>query len=278
MNVRSASHVRHLGELSAAGTVALALGLGLVASAAGQSDLGPPETVPRGVALALLFSTPGLIGFLGARSARPALLFAAGILCALQSIVAFSGITLVFLLPALGFLRTATPGRESPSGEVAPGARFRPSRIVLLVALAIPVALLVVRFGGVFAVVALVVAAGVAGPARARLGGARSVLPGAVVMTVLVGLGVAAAVALFATTEEVCWILRSDGSYVRVPSATTMTLRDGEAAGGCDGGELTTRGALLSGGLAGTAVIVALAASVVRPHTHRSGPELPGSA
>jgi hypothetical protein len=38
----------------------------------------------------------------------PSVLVAAGVLCLLQSVVAFSGVTLVFLLPAIGFLRAAS--------------------------------------------------------------------------------------------------------------------------------------------------------------------------
>lgn len=70
--------------------------LGIVASFGFE-----PGFLPRGVVLFLVFAIPGLVGWLGVERRRPALLIAAGLTSFVGAFVAFSGVTLIFLLPAL---------------------------------------------------------------------------------------------------------------------------------------------------------------------------------
>lgn len=70
--------------------------LGIVASLGAE-----PGFLPRGVVLFLVFAAPGLVGWLGAVRRRPALLAAAGLTSFVGAFVAFSGVSLIFLVPAL---------------------------------------------------------------------------------------------------------------------------------------------------------------------------------
>lgn len=70
--------------------------LGIVASFGFE-----PGFLPRGVVLFLVFAIPGLVSWLGVERRRPALLVAAGLTSFVGAFVAFSGVTLIFLLPAL---------------------------------------------------------------------------------------------------------------------------------------------------------------------------------
>lgn len=64
----------------------------------------PPWWLGRPMALFGLLSLPAVIGGIGAmRGTRP-MVVAAGVICLLQSFVAFSGITFGFIVPALMFL------------------------------------------------------------------------------------------------------------------------------------------------------------------------------
>jgi hypothetical protein len=158
-----------------------------------QGDDGPtgPAIVPRPLVIALLLALPAGVAAIAAfRGSRP-LFIAAGVLCLLQSVLAFSGVTLGFVIPG-----------------------------ITLVALGLE------RAGS--------------NPGRAWIAAAFAV-----------GLGIAAWVAPFATSETVCWIASAgpDGTltYRRVPESDTVTLGPDEVAGGCDGGGFTVEGLLLAG-------------------------------
>lgn len=60
-----------------------------------------PGFLPRGVVLFVAFAVPGVVGWIGAVRRRPALLIAAGLTSFVGAFVAFSGVTLIFLVPAL---------------------------------------------------------------------------------------------------------------------------------------------------------------------------------
>jgi hypothetical protein len=165
-----------------------------------DSPVGP-AIVPRPIVIALLLALPaGLAAIAAFRGSRP-LFLAAGVLCLLQSVVAFSGVTLGFVIPG-----------------------------ILLVGLGLE------RTGS--------------NPGRAWIAAAFAV-----------GLGMAAWVAPFATSETVCWIASQgpDGSllYRRVPESDTVTLGLGDVAGGCDGGSFTLEGLLLAGTFAVGALAIA---------------------
>jgi hypothetical protein len=63
-----------------------------------------PGFLPRGVVVIGVFATPGVVGLIGVRSRRPALLLAAGLASAAGSFTAFSLVTLIFLVPSVLFL------------------------------------------------------------------------------------------------------------------------------------------------------------------------------
>jgi hypothetical protein len=93
---------RRLGLAAAAIIAGYALVLAAnSANATATAGLRPPETVPAPIRLALLFLLPAVIAAIGAmRRSRP-ILVAAGVLCLAQSFVAFSGVTIPFVVPAL---------------------------------------------------------------------------------------------------------------------------------------------------------------------------------
>jgi hypothetical protein len=102
---RPARDPRRLG-LAASGIIAgcalfvAAISAGLVGDLA-TDDLGPPEVVPRPILLGALLMLPAFVAAIGAiRRSRP-ILIAAGALCLGQSFIAFSGITIAFVVPAL---------------------------------------------------------------------------------------------------------------------------------------------------------------------------------
>jgi hypothetical protein len=63
-----------------------------------------PGFIPRSAAVFLTFAIPGITGGLGAVRRRAALLLAAGVTSFVSAFIAFSGVTLIFLIPALLFV------------------------------------------------------------------------------------------------------------------------------------------------------------------------------
>jgi len=104
---------RFLGRL--AGTVQIVFSglLGGLATVLGNE----PDFVPRGLILFLAFGVPGLVGIVGAERRQRALLIAAAVTSFLGSFVAFSGVSLIFLVPAMLFAAGAAAIRGVPSGE-----------------------------------------------------------------------------------------------------------------------------------------------------------------
>jgi hypothetical protein len=252
--------------LFAAATAGLFAGtLGLVATL--NRLPSPPTYVPAGLILAAILLTPAAIGALGAVSGRRVLLVAAGLLCLAQSILAFSGVTLILLLPALLFLRAAvaqTPGSVDPARPGA--ARVNPLRWVALIALAVPVALFVVLNLGVFGLVALIAFAGVVG-ALGRRNAPRVRVLDALVGIAVVALVVGAMAAFFALTEAVCWNERQTPGgvvYERVPGQLDSGAVPADSdivSSGCSGGEPTIPGAAVTAVLLATAIGVAALAA-----------------
>jgi hypothetical protein len=93
------SDPRFLGRLAGITQVAFAAMLGGLASAGGHQ----PEFVPRGVVLFVALGLPGAVGLLGTERRRPTLLVAAALTSFVGSFVAFSGVTLIFLVPSVLF-------------------------------------------------------------------------------------------------------------------------------------------------------------------------------
>ena len=85
--------------------------IGALASSVGSSS---PDFLPRGLVLLGIFGLPAVVGLLGVRGRRPALLVAAALTAGLGSFIAFSGVSLIFLVPAtlfaFGAVKLAGPG------------------------------------------------------------------------------------------------------------------------------------------------------------------------
>jgi hypothetical protein len=257
--------MRATGLLAAGVQLLLAVALGAIAS--GPFDFpNPPEVVPRGLAIGVLYAVPAVIGALGAIAGRRALLVAAALASTVGSVVAFSGVTLIFLVP--GLLLVAAAGAV---GSV-PSTRRRPFwRLVLFAVLAAPVVTFAVLRLGIFVVpgiVLLVLILQVArGTSKASLG---DWLAGLLVVGVIGGLVIGSGWALFSMTETRCWTAYRTPvgiEYRTVPEADTGEIQLGgdEIAGGCDSGELTPRGAGVAALLALGAIGLAALASRSRP-------------
>lgn len=91
-----------IGRLGSATQLLFAALLGAVPLVSGLAQsVTTPDVVPRGLVIWALFSLPGLVGIVAVRERRPALLLAAGAASGLGSIIAFSLVTLIFLVPAM---------------------------------------------------------------------------------------------------------------------------------------------------------------------------------
>jgi hypothetical protein len=252
---------RALGLLAAGITAGCALLLGAVASAAGST--GIPSEMPRGVLLGLLLGAPAAIGALGAVSGRRVLLVAAGILCLCLSVLAFSGVTLIVLVPALLFLRASVSDAAVPLARKPSSRR----RLLVLVALAVPVALLAVTRLGVFGLLPLVALGGLAA-GLGRIGAFRPRPLDALIAAAVIGLVIGATFAAFTLTQTICWDDYGGGNVVvRVlPDMPTEQSFVAPFGGGCSSGEPTVAGAALAGILlSGALGISGLSARVSRP-------------
>ncbi len=130
---------RRLGFVLAAmiGGLAIAIAALPLFQAAGWSgSLGGPAIVPRPVVIATLLGLPaGVAAIAALRESRP-MFIAAGVVCLLQSVVAFSGVTLGFVIP--GILLVAVGLEHSPKATAGPASGRRASAAgVLVVGLAI---------------------------------------------------------------------------------------------------------------------------------------------
>lgn len=96
------------------------------------TDANPsPGAVPRWVILTAVYGTTAAIGCLGAIARRTELLAAAGAIYLPGALLAFSGVTLMFLLPASMFIAAST--RRSEAGLLGPGGGLRLVALVGLV-------------------------------------------------------------------------------------------------------------------------------------------------
>jgi hypothetical protein len=196
------TELRRRGLLLATSIAVLAVAIAalpLIQGAGGPGDLGGPAIVPRPLVIAVLLGVPaGVAAIAALRASRP-LFIAAGMLCLLQSVVAFSGATLIFVIPGILLLGLGLGRTPMPSSRPTLRREW---------------------LAGVF----------------------------------VLGLGIAAWIVPFATSETVCWIARAgpDGSpvYTRIPDTGMLTLGPGDMGSGCDGGAFTLDG-LVVGGILG---------------------------
>jgi hypothetical protein len=245
--------MRMVGLTGAAAQLTLAFMLGGVASGSGSFP-SPPEPIPRGIALFVLFALPAAIGAIGAISTDRALLAAAAILSAAGSVIAFSGITLLFLAPALAFAVAAGGGNR---GEPRPRRPILLTVSVLIVGGAAVV--MAVLDLGLFAFPLIILVVLGIGLARGRH--RRVTLGGGIAAMLIVVAGIGAGWSLFALTETLCWEAHQTPSgieYRSVPETSMHVFPAGTdiVASGCDGGAFTPRGA-------GIAAVLSLGAMVV---------------
>ena len=106
------------GQLAGGVQITFAALLGGVSALAGGDS---PEFLSRGVVLFVVYALPGVVGLLGVAGRRPALLLAAGAASTVGSVLAFSGVTLIFLVPAIlffyGAVRLASVAPAAGSGS-----------------------------------------------------------------------------------------------------------------------------------------------------------------
>lgn len=259
-----ASPMRSIGLVGAAVQLTLAAVLGGIASG-GSAFPNPPEVVPRGLAIGLLYAVPGVVAALGAIGGRRSVLAAAAFASAVGSVVAFSGVTVIFLVPALLFAAAAGAGETRSATRSA--SRWHFGRLVAFAVLAVPTVVLAVLTLGIFvvpAIVLLVLAIEIArGAAPTSVG---NQLAGLGIGAVVGGLVIGSGFVLFSMTETRCWAAYQTPSgieYRTVPEAEGVVVQAGsdQIAGGCDSGELTPRGAVLAALLSGGAIGVAALAT-----------------
>jgi len=92
---------RRLGLGAAAIIAGYALVVAAISAGATSGELGPPDFVPTPIRLAAMFLLPAVIAAIGAVRRSQPLLVAAGVLCLAQSFIAFSGVTIPFVVPAI---------------------------------------------------------------------------------------------------------------------------------------------------------------------------------
>jgi hypothetical protein len=247
-------HARRLAGIAGASVIAFAVAIWLLAGRGDGSE--PPDLISRALASAVLLGAPGLIGLIGAATGRRTVLIAAGVTCLFQSLISFSGVTLIYLVPAILFLRSA-----SDRGATASSEPIRPLRVVLAAVAAVPIALVVIVNTGLLGVVLLALVAGLAASTRRGASGLAltggEAARGAAIVLLVVG----AWAATLVLAETVCWTAhRAPGGGVtweRIPPTNTITLAQGDVSGGCAGGTTTPLGAVVAGGLLLLAVGVA---------------------
>ena len=269
----AASPMRSNGLVGAAVQVTLAGVLGWIASG-GSAFPNPPEVVPRGLAIGLLYAVPAAVAALGAIGGRRSLLAAAAFASAAGSVVAFSGVTIIFLVPALLFAVAAGAGETR--GAARSASAWHVWRLVAFAVPAVPIVVFAVLTLGIFvvpAIVLLVLAIEIArGAARTSVG---HQLAGLGIAAVVGGLVIGSGLALFSMTETRCWAAYQTPSgieYRTMPVVEGGVVQAGsdQIAGGCDSGELTPRGAALAALLSGGAI--GIAALAVRSRGSASSP------
>jgi hypothetical protein len=254
MTSEMAPIARRLAGIASTTVIMCAVGIRLVATR-GEA-LEPPDPLAGPLVATGLLAIPGVIGSIGAWSGRRTVLVAAGVLCLLQSAVAFSLVTLVFLLPAVAFLRAATS--EAPAG---PRPKLDPVRVVIAVLLGVPVAIAVTMTLGVIGILLLALFAGLAASRRPGRPPVRLLRADAIRGAAIVCLVVGAWMTSFALTETTCWSgsQAADGSITwrRIAVTNELSVGSDEFVQTCSSGTLTSTGAAIGAGLLALSLVAA---------------------
>jgi len=127
-----------MGFVVAATIAVLAIAVAVFPSIQGANEPGNldgPAIVPRPIVLAFLLGLPAVLAVIAASRGTRAIFVAAGVLCLLQSFIAFSGITLGFLVP--GLILIGLGRSRAPIEDAAPLRRRDAVAGLLVVALGI---------------------------------------------------------------------------------------------------------------------------------------------
>lgn len=278
---------RTLGRAAVVAQVAGAILIAMVASAAGANGgFRPPEPISRSVVLGGLFLVPAVIGALGLAGERQAIVAAAGFVAMVDAVLSFSGVTFVFLVPAVMLVASAVGAFERvpatrPAGRVMRG---RLSWRLLGLMAAVPLAIIAVLALGVLAVplfgaFALIVGAR-RGASGARPWTIRRAMAPVGVGAIVVALAVASIAALFALTTAECWTAYRTSTGIRydvrpwpaggmggmggtgeIGGTGELQAADGAIAAGCANGIISPTGLAAAGVLALAAIGVSAVAS-----------------
>ncbi len=211
------------GALAASGTaIGIVIALAAIVTA-NRADEPVAYLVPSAVAFFGPMVASSAIAVLAAIKGSRLLLIVAATALAIASASAFSGVTLVLLVPAVLLVYVAArrdrPGRPGPRS-----VRRWLLVIVAAVATAPVVVLLLIRIGVVGLVIGLLIAAAV-GPAAAGRTGPRPDTRSMVVSIAVVALLVAGALMLYGRTEELCW------ERVQTPTGPVESVGPGSPSG-----------------------------------------------
>jgi hypothetical protein len=103
---------RHLALAVGVAVVGLAVAVGIFIRYQAR-DPGPPEEVPRALAISALYATIGLFAIVGAFQRRPAIVAAAGVLCLAGSILSIA--TIEFAVPGFALIMLASRLQALPA-------------------------------------------------------------------------------------------------------------------------------------------------------------------
>ena len=134
-----------IGRLASATQLIFAALLGAVPVLSGLAQqVTTPDSIPRGLVIWGLYSLPGVVGLIAIRARRPTLLLAAGAASALGSILAFSGVTLIFIVPAT---MLATSGLRLEARRFVAGETSIDASGIAQIGIAIAVFVLIIASG-----------------------------------------------------------------------------------------------------------------------------------
>ncbi len=115
-------HPLDLGWLAGGLTLAIAFGLTAI-RVRSESDPGPGMTPAAIIGFFVLWAGSGVVGLIGTARRRRDVVLGAGIACLPMAMLAFSGVTLVLLVPGVLFLYAGL--RDPDAGRAPPGTSRR---------------------------------------------------------------------------------------------------------------------------------------------------------